>query len=68
VHEGLGRVHAGVEAQVTRAETALFFSSRTPQNLLPYPVRITGQLFPAAVEIDFVELLVFFLDRHVVSC
>jgi hypothetical protein len=62
-------MHAGGEAQVTRAETALaFLIEKSRKDLLPDPVRITGQFFPAAVEVDFVELLVFFLDCHVVSC
>jgi hypothetical protein len=54
---------------MTRAETTLaFLVEKSRKDLLPDPVRITGQFFPAAVEVDFVELLVFFLDCHVVSC
>src|SRR6266704_2311941 len=65
VHEGLGRVHAGIEAQVARAKAALlFFVEESGEHLLPDPVRITGQFFPAAVEVDRVELLVLLPDRH----
>src|SRR6266478_6034415 len=69
VHERLGRMHAGGEAQMSRAETTLvLLVEESRKNLLPDPVGITRQFFPAAVEVDFVELLVFFLDCHVVSC
>src|SRR5882762_10232614 len=69
VHERLGRMHAGGEAQMSRAETTLvLLVEESREHLLPDPVGITGQFFPAAVEVHFVELLVLFLDCHGVSC
>src|SRR5207245_5387300 len=69
VHEGLGRMHAGIEAQVARAKTALLlFVEESGEHLLPDPVRITRQFFPAALEVDLVELLVLLLDRLGGSC
>src|SRR5207244_9410468 len=51
VHEGLGRVHAGVEAQVARAKAALLlFVEESGEHLLPDPVRMARQFFPAAIE------------------
>ncbi|TMH34558.1 MAG: hypothetical protein E6H59_14455 [Betaproteobacteria bacterium] len=68
MHEGLGGVYAGVKPQMSRAKTALcFLVEESGKHLLPDPVRITGQFFPALVEVDCVELLVLFLDRHVIS-
>src|SRR6266571_1093112 len=65
VHEGLGRMHAGIEAQVARAKAALLlFVEESGEHLLPDPVRIARQFFPAAIEVDLVELLVLLLDRH----
>jgi len=62
-------MHAGGEAQMTRAETALaFLIEKSRKDLLPDSVGIAGQFFPAAVEVDFVELLVLLLDCHGVSC
>src|SRR3989442_963320 len=53
VHEGLARMHAGIEAQVTRAGAApVFLVEESGEHLLPDPVRIAGEFLPAAVEVN----------------
>jgi hypothetical protein len=58
-------MHARGEPQVARPEAALaFLIEETGKYLLLDSVRIVAQSFPALVEIDFVEFLVLFPDRH----
>ena len=65
VHEGLGGVHAGRKTQMPSAESApALLVQKTSEHLLLDSVRIAGQLLLATAEVDLVELLVLFLDRH----
>src|SRR6266702_1431448 len=65
MHEGFRGMDARREAQVASAKTALvFFVKKSCEHLLLYFRRVAGQVFPALVEVHFVELLVFFLNRH----
>src|SRR6266571_2693680 len=65
MHEGFRGMDARREAQVASAKTALvFFVKKSCEHLLLDSRRVAGQVFPALVEVHFVELLVFFLNRH----
>src|SRR5262245_14800013 len=65
VDEGLGRIHARLEAQVAGAETApLLLVEITREHLLLDSGRIAGQALPAAAEVDLVKLPVLLADRH----
>src|SRR6185295_14949496 len=65
VHEGLGRVHAGSEPQVTAAMPALrLLVERAGQYLLLDALRISRRRLPPLARIGPVELLVLFMYRH----
>src|SRR5262249_44133224 len=65
VHERLGRVHAGREAQMARAEAAPgLLVEEAREDLLLDARRIAFRRLPALAEIDGVELLVLLVDRH----
>src|SRR5262245_47712800 len=66
VHEGLGRVHAGRESQVTRAMPApRLLVERACEYLLLDALRISRRRLPALAGIGLVELLVLFMYCHI---
>src|SRR5262249_45570209 len=65
VDEGFGRMHARLEAQVSRAEPApVLLVEVAGEHLLLDPCGIAGQFLPTAVQVDFSELRVLLADRH----
>src|SRR5712691_11367285 len=65
MHERFRGMDARREAQVASAKAALvFFVEKSGEHLLLDSRRVAGQVFPALVEVHFVELLVLFLNRH----
>src|SRR6185295_1266006 len=68
VHEGHRGVDARMEAQVARAKSgSLLLAERAGEDLLLDAGRVARRHFPAPIQVDGVELLVFLVDRHLSS-